>query len=89
MVALDRCAKPDAPVDAKVFTLKDMDNFRNTILLAVMLVFCLSTGLRTQWYVGGVAVFGAAALLLVAAVVGKLAGIHIAGRILKGGKGEA
>ena len=78
-----------AVLDSKWFTLKDMDNFRNTILLAVMPVFFLSTGLRTQWDVGGVAVFGAAALLLVAAVVGKLAGIHIAGRILKWEKGEA
>lgn len=78
-----------AVLDSKWFTLKDMDNFRNTILLAVMPVFFLSTGLRTQWDVGGLAVFGAAALLLVAAVVGKLAGIHIAGRILKWEKGEA
>ncbi len=78
-----------AVLDSKWFTLKDMDTFRNTILLAVMPVFFLSTGLRTQWDVGGVAVFGAAALLLVAAVVGKLAGIHIAGRILKWEKGEA
>jgi Kef-type K+ transport system membrane component KefB len=76
-------------LDAKWFTLKDMDNFRNTILLAVMPVFFLSTGLRTQWDVGGLAVFGAAALLLAAAVAGKLAGIHIAGRILKWEKGEA
>ncbi|MEQ1550880.1 cation:proton antiporter [Sphingorhabdus sp.] len=78
-----------AVLDSKWFTLKDMDNFRNTILLAVMPVFFLSTGLRTQWDVGGVSVFGAAALLLVAAVVGKLAGIHIAGRILHWEKGEA
>jgi Kef-type K+ transport system membrane component KefB len=78
-----------AVLDGKWFTLKDMDTFRNTILLAVMPVFFLSTGLRTQWDVGGIAVFGAAALLLVASVTGKLAGIHIAGRILKWEKGEA
>lgn len=78
-----------AVLDSKWFTLKDMDNFRNTILLAVMPVFFLSTGLRTQWDVGGAAVFGAAALLLVAAVAGKLAGVHIAGRLLKWEKGEA
>jgi Kef-type K+ transport system membrane component KefB len=78
-----------AVLDAKWYTLKDMDTFRNIILLAVMPVFFLSTGLRTQWDVGGLAVFGAAALLLVAAVSGKLAGIHIAGRILKWEKGEA
>lgn len=78
-----------AVLDSKWFTLKDMDNFRNTVLLTVMPVFFLSTGLRTQWDVGGLAVFGAAALLLVAAVSGKLAGIHLAGRILKWEKGEA
>jgi Kef-type K+ transport system membrane component KefB len=78
-----------AVLDTKWFTLKDMDTFRNTILLAVMPVFFLSTGLRTQWDVGGLAVFGAAALLLFAAVSGKLVGIHIAGRILKWEKGEA
>ena len=49
----------------------------------------LSTGLRTNWDVGGVIVFGAAALLLVASVAGKLAGIHLAGRLLKWEKGEA
>ncbi len=78
-----------AVLDSNWFTLKEMDTFRNTILLTVMPVFFLSTGLRTQWDVGGVAVFGAAALLLVAAVSGKLTGIHIAGRLLKWDKGEA
>jgi Kef-type K+ transport system membrane component KefB len=34
-------------------------------------------------------VFGAAAALLVASVTGKLAGVHLAGRILKWPKGEA
>ena len=77
-----------AVIDSKWFTLKDMDTFRNTILLTVMPVFFLSTGLRTQWDVGGLAVFGAAALLLVASVTGKLAGIHIAGHLLKWDKGE-
>ena len=66
-----------------------MDYFRATVLLAMMPVFFLSTGLRTNWDVGGVIVFGAAALLLVASVAGKLAGIHLAGRLLKWEKGEA
>lgn len=66
-----------------------IDAFRHHILLAMMPVFFLSTGLRTQWDVGGAAVFGAAALLFVASVVGKLAGIHLAGRILKWKEGEA
>nr|WP_179956557.1 cation:proton antiporter [Sphingorhabdus profundilacus] len=78
-----------AVLDAKLFDQKRMDDFRGTILLAIMPVFFLSTGLRTNWDVGGTVVFGAAALLLFASVAGKLAGIHIAGRILKWEKGEA
>jgi Kef-type K+ transport system membrane component KefB len=78
-----------AVLDARLFDQKQMDFFRNHILLAVMPVFFLSTGLRTNWSVGGTMVFGAAALLLVASVAGKLAGVHLAGRILKWEKGEA
>ena len=78
-----------AVLDGEWFDRKRMDQFRDHILLAIMPVFFLSTGLRTQWDVGGVAVFGAAALLLVASVAGKLAGLQIAGRILKWEKGEA
>ncbi len=78
-----------AVLDANMFNQKQMDQFRHHILLAVMPVFFLSTGLRTTWEVGGLAVFGSAALLLAAAVFGKLAGIHIAGRILKWRNGEA
>lgn len=78
-----------AVLDAKWFDQKRMDDFRANILFAIMPVFFLSTGLRTNWDVGGVAVFAAAALLLFASVAGKLAGVHLAGRILKWGKGEA
>jgi len=78
-----------AVLDAKWFDQKRMDDFRANILFAIMPVFFLSTGLRTNWDVGGVAVFAAAALLLFASVAGKLAGVHIAGRILKWEKGEA
>lgn len=76
-------------LDAKWFGHEAMDRFRSVILLTVMPVFFLSTGLRTEWQGGGIAVFGAAALLLVAAVAGKLAGVHLAGRILGWAKGEA
>ena len=55
----------------------------------LMPVFFLSTGLRTQWDVGGVAVFVAAAWLLAASVSGKLLGLHMAGKILKWHPGEA
>ncbi|OGN43240.1 MAG: sodium:proton exchanger [Caulobacterales bacterium RIFCSPHIGHO2_01_FULL_70_19] len=78
-----------AVLDADWFDQKRMDQFRHHILIAVMPVFFLSTGLRTQWDVGGLMVFGAAGLLLVASVSGKLLGVRIAGRILKWGKGEA
>ena len=78
-----------AVLDSDWFDRKRMDQFRDHILLAVMPVFFLSTGLKTEWGVGGLMVFGAAALLLVASVLGKLLGVHIAGRLLKWDKGEA
>ena len=76
-------------LDAKWFGHEAMDRFRNVVLLTVMPVFFLSTGLRTQWEGGGLAVFGVAALLLVAAVGGKLIGVHIAGRLLGWSRTEA
>ena len=78
-----------AVLDSDMFDQKQMDFFRNNILLAIMPVFFLSTGLRTTWEMGGLWVFGAAALLLVASVSGKLIGIQAAGKILKWQKGEA
>ena len=76
-------------LDQSWFDRTKMDLFRDHILLAIMPVFFLSTGLRTHWDVGGTAVFLAAGVLLVASVAGKLAGVHLAGRILKWPKGEA
>ncbi len=76
-------------LDQSWFDRAKMDQFRNHILLAIMPVFFLSTGLRTQWDVGGTAVFLAAGVLLIASVTGKLAGVHLAGHILKWPKGEA
>jgi len=78
-----------AVLDAKWFGLKRMDTFRNVVLLTIMPVFFLSTGLRTQWGLGGAVVFAAAGLLLVASVAGKLVGVQMAGRILSWKKGEA
>ena len=78
-----------AVLDAEWYGHDAMDRFRNVVLLTVMPVFFLSTGLRTQWDVGGLMVFGAAALLLIAAVAGKLLGVGLAGRILGWRKGEA
>ena len=65
-----------------------MDWLRHNVLLVMMPVFFLSTGLRTNWNVGGAAVFIAAAVLLVASVSGKLVGTLLAGRILKWQPGE-
>ena len=76
-------------MDSHWFDQKQMDALRHHVLLVVMPVFFLSTGLRTNWAVGGAAVFAAAAALLFAAVAGKLIGTHIAGRILKWQPGEA
>jgi Kef-type K+ transport system membrane component KefB len=58
------------------------------VLLAVPVYF-VSTGLRTNWSVGGQAVFLVAGLLLAASVAGKLIGTHVAGKILRWGPGEA
>ncbi|MEQ9506285.1 MAG: cation:proton antiporter [Hyphomonas sp.] len=78
-----------AVLDRDTFDEAQMDLFRNHILLAIMPVFFLSTGLRTEWEAGGVAVLGAAALLLVASVAGKLAGVTLAGKALGWKKGDA
>jgi Kef-type K+ transport system membrane component KefB len=78
-----------AVMDAHWFNQEKMDLMRHHVLLAIMPVFFLSTGLRTNWAVGGAAVFIAAAVLLAASVAGKLMGVHLAGRILKWEKGEA
>ncbi len=78
-----------AVVDADWFDQRQMDQLRHHVLLVMMPVFFLSTGLRTQWGVGGAAVFLAAGLLLVASVAGKLLGLRLAGRLLGWPPGEA
>ena len=78
-----------AIIDSHWFDQKQMDALRHHVLLVVMPVFFLSTGLRTNWGVGGSAVFIAAAWLLLASVAGKLIGVHVAGRILRWQPGEA
>lgn len=76
-------------LDAHWFTREKLDGFREFLLLAVMPVFFLSTGLRTDWGVGGAMVVGAAFLFLIASVAGKLAGVHLAGKLLGWKKGDA
>lgn len=77
-----------AVMDADWFDQKHLDGLRHNVLLVVMPVFFLSTGLRTNWEVGGAAVFVAAGVLLVASVSGKLIGTLLAGRILRWQPGE-
>jgi len=78
-----------AIMDSEWFDQERMDLLRHHVLLVVMPVFFLSTGLRTNWAMGGQAVFLAAALLLAASVAGKLLGVRLAGRILGWADGEA
>jgi len=78
-----------AVMDAHWFDQEKMDLMRHHVLMVIMPVFFLSTGLRTNWAMGGAAVFVVAAVLLVASVAGKLAGVHLAGKVLKWEKGEA
>ena len=78
-----------AIIDKDWFDQKQMDMLRHNVLLVMMPVFFLSAGLRTNWTVGGAAVFMAAGVLLVASVSGKLMATHLAGKILKWAPGEA
>ncbi|MFZ9434281.1 MAG: cation:proton antiporter [Burkholderiaceae bacterium] len=78
-----------AVMDSEWLGLDRVDALRHQVLLVLMPVFFLSTGLRTNWELGGLAVFGAAGLLLLASVGGKLAGIWTAGRMLHWAPGEA
>lgn len=78
-----------AVMDAHWFDQKKLDFLRHNVLMVLMPVFFLSTGLRTNWAVGGTAVFIAAAVLLAASVSGKLVGVRIAGRILGWSREEA
>ncbi len=76
-------------MDRAWFDGERLDQLRHHVLLVIMPVFFLSTGLRTEWGLGGSIVFAAAGLLLVASVAGKLAGVHLAGRLLGWPRGEA
>jgi Kef-type K+ transport system membrane component KefB len=76
-------------IDARVLGIEQLDKYRAVVLVVLMPVFFLSTGLRTSWDMGGVAVFAAALLLLVASIAGKLLGVSLAGQVLGWPKGEA
>ncbi|GIX40096.1 MAG: sodium/hydrogen exchanger family protein [Silanimonas sp.] len=76
-------------IDRQWFVEERFDLVRNTVLVFMMPVFFLSTGLRTDWGVGGAAVLVAAAVMLAASVFGKRLGVAIAGRLLGWKPGEA
>jgi len=76
-------------LDMNWFDRDRLDRLRHHVLMVLMPVFFLSTGLRTDWSVGGAEVLGAALLLLAAAVGGKLLGVSLAGALLGWKKGEA
>jgi Kef-type K+ transport system membrane component KefB len=78
-----------AVTDAGWFDERRTSELRYGVLLLLMPVYFLVTGLRTEWGIGSAAVFLAAAAFLAAAVAGKLAGVWLAGRILKWARGEA
>lgn len=78
-----------AVMEGRWFNQERMDLLRHHVLLVIMPVFFLSTGLRTNWELGGATVFIAAGVLLLASVAGKLVGVHMAGKILGWRPGEA
>jgi Kef-type K+ transport system membrane component KefB len=77
-----------AVLEAAWFGEDALDGMRHSLLVIGMPVYFLSTGLRTDFAVGGMTVLLVAAMLLVVATVGKLAGTHLAGRILGWQRGE-
>jgi Kef-type K+ transport system membrane component KefB len=78
-----------AALDKHWFDSARLEQLRHHVLLVLMPVFFLSTGLRTDWNLGGATVLVAAAWLLAASVGGKLLGIHLAGRVQRWQPGEA
>jgi Kef-type K+ transport system membrane component KefB len=77
-----------AILDGCWFNQVQMDTLRHHLLLTMMPVFFLSTGLKTNWSMGGATVLVVAGVLLFASVTGKLIGTRLAGKILKWGPGE-
>ena len=71
------------------FDLPRLDALRANVLLVLMPVFFLSTGLRTQWDLGGLAVFAVTAGLVLVSVIGKLLGLALAARLQGWAPGEA
>ncbi len=77
-----------AVIDSRWFDQAQLDALRHHVLLVAAPVYFLSTGLRTEWHVGGASVFITAGALLAAAVGGKLVATTLAGRLLGWRPGE-
>ncbi len=75
--------------DAEWFDERRTTEMRHSVLLLLMPVYFLVTGLRTDWGIDSATVFLVAAALLAVAVLGKLLGVWLAGRILKWPVGDA
>lgn len=71
-----------AVLETRWFGEARVDAFRETVLVALMPVYFLSTGLRTSWEIGGPRVVLVALALLAVSVGGKLLGVHLAGWVL-------
>lgn len=78
-----------AILDTLWFDQKQMDVLRQNVLLIIMPVFFLSTGLRTAWTMGGLAVVVASLVLLIVSVSGKLLGTRFAGAVLQWQAGDS
>jgi Kef-type K+ transport system membrane component KefB len=78
-----------AVLESAWFGEEAIDAMRRNLLVIGMPVYFLSTGLRTDFAIGGVTVVLVAAALLLVSTVGKLLGTHLAGRILGWSPGEA
>lgn len=76
-------------MDSDWFNQEDMDKLRHFVMMTMLPVYFMSTGLRTNWEMDGLAVLVAAGILLFASIAGKIAGTYAAGKILKWEKGEA
>jgi Kef-type K+ transport system membrane component KefB len=78
-----------AVLDIKWFGQDEVDSLRKNVLMVMMPVFFLSTGLKTNWEMGGVIVVVTAILLFITQLLGKLSGIWASGKILKWEPGES
>jgi Kef-type K+ transport system membrane component KefB len=75
--------------EKKWFDQTRFEYLRQSVLMLLMPIFFLSTGLRTRFDVGGIAVVLAAIGFLVASVTGKLLGVQVAAHLLNWRAGEA